>query len=210
MSQNSDRGCVGIPKTYLTPGELAPQLDPVGKPASYHDAGSVVEGSPLPGSSNGQDTRLLSGSNRAGSNPAPGTTEEWRPCVGWPNYEVSNLGQVRRRGRILKQTVFNKKTEGDGHYLGLCLSVEGVVTKVTVHSLVAAAFIGPRPEGWTIDHKDEVKSNNRATNLEYVTNGDNTRRWHARRLASQLAAGALTTAEVDAAARSFIEGEARS
>lgn len=45
----------------------------------------------------------------------------------------------------------------------------------TVHALVASAFIGKRPKGLAINHKDGNKLNNRASNLEYVTYSENTR-----------------------------------
>ena len=44
-----------------------------------------------------------------------------------------------------------------------------------VHSLVALAFIGPRPEGMEVNHKDCDKQNNALNNLEYVTHGENQR-----------------------------------
>lgn len=45
----------------------------------------------------------------------------------------------------------------------------------TVHTLVAAAFIGPRPEGMTINHKNGIKTDNRVENLEYCTPSDNSK-----------------------------------
>lgn len=39
----------------------------------------------------------------------------------------------------------------------------------TVHSLVAKAFLGERPDGYHIHHKDGDPSNNRLDNLEYLT-----------------------------------------
>lgn len=39
---------------------------------------------------------------------------------------------------------------------------------VSVHILVASAWIGPRPEGFHVDHKDENHLNNRPDNLQYV------------------------------------------
>lgn len=38
-----------------------------------------------------------------------------------------------------------------------------------MHRLVAAAFLGERPSGRIVHHKDHVKRNNRPENLEYVT-----------------------------------------
>jgi hypothetical protein len=46
---------------------------------------------------------------------------------------------------------------------------------VTVHSVVAASFIGARPEGLEINHKDLDKRNNSVDNLEYVTPKQNSR-----------------------------------
>jgi len=43
----------------------------------------------------------------------------------------------------------------------------------TVHTLVAKAFIGPRPDGHDINHIDGVKMHNARTNLEYVTKSEN-------------------------------------
>lgn len=45
----------------------------------------------------------------------------------------------------------------------------------SVHALVAEAFIGPRPSGLEVNHKDGDKRNNRPENLEYVTRSENMR-----------------------------------
>jgi hypothetical protein len=42
-----------------------------------------------------------------------------------------------------------------------------------VHSAVAAAFIGPRPQKHDVNHKNGNRSDNRACNLEYMTRKDN-------------------------------------
>ena len=46
-----------------------------------------------------------------------------------------------------------------------------------VHRLVAAAFLGPPPSNnqWQVHHIDADSSNNRVTNLQYVTPSENTR-----------------------------------
>ena len=43
----------------------------------------------------------------------------------------------------------------------------------TVHSLVALAFHGPRPEGLDVAHGNCVKTDNRPSNLRYCTRSEN-------------------------------------
>jgi hypothetical protein len=104
--------------------------------------------------------------------------EEWRPVVGYEDlYEVSSLGRVRRRagtwgkrGNRVRALALN----GFG-YPSLGLYRSGKKPKMArVHVLVAEAFIGKRPEGLQINHKDGDKTNNCVSNLEYVTPSENT------------------------------------
>lgn len=44
-----------------------------------------------------------------------------------------------------------------------------------IHTLVMKTFVGPRPEGKEINHKDNDKTNNNLDNLEYVTHSENVR-----------------------------------
>ena len=117
--------------------------------------------------------------------------EQWRPIPGHPSYEVSSEGRVRSvdrwveqvsrwdgsiyrrflRGRILKQA------PNRGGYL--CMVPSPVRGGIMVHTLVALAFLGPRPDGLQIIHKDETKTNNAACNLKYGTKGENMARWWA-------------------------------
>ena len=106
-------------------------------------------------------------------------TEEWRDVVGYEGvYSVSSLGRVRRdlggytnakAGRVLKPG-----TDRNG-YLTVVLCRFGVTLDRKVHLLVATSFIGPRPQGYVINHKDGVKLTNRPFNLEYCTNEENMR-----------------------------------
>ncbi len=84
-------------------------------------------------------------------------------------YEVSNLGRVKRvsSGRILKPYLEERG------YLTVRPSVNNITKKYTVHYLVADTFLGTCPDGLQVNHKDGIKTNNRANNLEYVTGRQN-------------------------------------
>lgn len=102
--------------------------------------------------------------------------EEWRSLVGkftgWP-YEVSSLGAVRslHYGNPKPRRLL---INGWG-YQSLELSLDKNRKTACVHSLVAEAFIGERPDGTEVNHIDGNKLNNTPANLEYVTHGDNIR-----------------------------------
>lgn len=106
-------------------------------------------------------------------------SEVWKACVGFPSYEVSDEGQVKRVvgglgvkiGRILRG--HKSKRRGQERYIYYDLSEDGIVHRVSLHDLVAAAFIGPKPEGLTVNHKDFNRFNNQPGNLEYVTDLEN-------------------------------------
>lgn len=62
------------------------------------------------------------------------------------------------------------------YYIMNMFDEDGRKYYATVHSLVAHAFIGPRPKGMFIDHIDGNTFNNDISNLEYVTPAENVRR----------------------------------
>lgn len=105
--------------------------------------------------------------------------EEWRAVVGYEGvYEVSDKGGVRslprhdRMGRPVKGGPLSTKPGNIG-YPVVSLWKNGEGTTVTVHSLVAEAFIGPRPEGMDVAHRDGTRTNNSVENLRYLSRQDN-------------------------------------
>lgn len=110
--------------------------------------------------------------------------EIWREVPDAPHYEASNLGRVRsveherefvtgigacRRtfpSRMLRP--FVKR----GYY-HVSLARGYGRRQRPVHQMVAAAFIGLRPDGMATNHINGIKTDNRAENLEYVTNSEN-------------------------------------
>ena len=96
-------------------------------------------------------------------------SEEWRPIPGWEDwYSVSSLGRIRNN-RILRGA-----PDPNG-YPTVCLTRPGKSLSKRVHSLVAAVFLGPRPRGLQVNHKDGIKTHNAHANLEYVTHQENMR-----------------------------------
>lgn len=96
--------------------------------------------------------------------------EEWRTITDYPEYMVSNLGNVKslnynRTGKekILKQAINNYG------YCCVTLCKEGKIKYYTTHRLVANAFLDNPNNYPCINHKDENKQNNCASNLEYCT-----------------------------------------
>ena len=111
--------------------------------------------------------------------------ERWLPVVDFERlYEVSDHGRVRSvdrivphrttgtvalRGKLLAQRL------NDSGYRTVSLYRNGRHTLRAVHILVAAAFIGPRPEGMEVRHGPEGKLVNTPGNLSYGTPVENAR-----------------------------------
>lgn len=111
---------------------------------------------------------------------------EWRPVVGFEGqYEVSSCGRVRRCARVVvqdnghtyrvAQKELTQVTAGHARvYLGVGLKVARKTSRIKlVHRLVAEAFL-PNPEALpAVNHKNLDKHDNRAGNLEWVSNSAN-------------------------------------
>lgn len=104
--------------------------------------------------------------------------EEWRVVGKYSGrYEVSSLGQVRiAKSHVPKRIGTLRRLVVDQYgYITVAMSAGGIRHTEFVHGLVAAAFIGPRPHGMEVNHKNGNKSDNRPCNLEYVTPSENAR-----------------------------------
>ncbi len=115
-------------------------------------------------------------------------TEEWRAVPGWSGfYEVSDAGNVRsldrrwpvtnrfgnvenrqHRGKLLKLGVLK-----NGYQMVSLTRPGGVRRYAYVHNLVAEAFIGPKPLGEEVCHRDGVRTHNALRNLRYGTRSSN-------------------------------------
>ena len=90
--------------------------------------------------------------------------EIWKLINGTADSYVSNLGNIKRNGVLLKP-----KDDGQGY---LRVTVENKIRK-RIHSFVAEAFV-PNPEKKShIHHINNNKKDSRASNLEWVTPKEN-------------------------------------
>jgi hypothetical protein len=100
--------------------------------------------------------------------------ERWLPVPGWTCYEVSDHGRVRSMPRKgTKGGLLIGSVSPDG-YLQVQLHEPGRMRTYRRHQLVALAFLGPRPEGLEVLHKDGDQLNNHASNLMHGTHRRNT------------------------------------
>lgn len=76
----------------------------------------------------------------------------------------------KKRGAALSQ-----RLDTTGYLIVTLIPEKGSRRKITkrVHILVAELVYGQRPEGYHINHKDGVKTNNHPSNLEYCTPKEN-------------------------------------
>lgn len=88
--------------------------------------------------------------------------EIWKVIPGYENYTVSNLGNIKRKEKQLKQTV-------DRHYLCVNLYKDGKPKKFNIHQLVYLAFNSIKSNSrHTIDHINSNKHDNCLDNLRVV------------------------------------------
>lgn len=114
--------------------------------------------------------------------------EEWKPIRRYPFYEVSSLGRVRsidrtvfyiRHGQTIranKKSVLLRPKENKDGYLVVSLynySKEEKLCPTPIHVIVARTFIGKKPKGKVIRHKDGDCRNNVPDNLRYGTSQQN-------------------------------------
>jgi len=94
--------------------------------------------------------------------------EIWKPVDQFPNYNVSNLGNIKNiiTNKLLK--IMYK----DG-YVNISLKHNELKKTFKVHRLIALAFIENPENKSDVNHKDKNKINNNVSNLEWMTRKEN-------------------------------------
>lgn len=96
------------------------------------------------------------------------SSEIWKRIQSFPNYEVSNFGNVRN---VITKNLIKMQISNSGYYL-VHLRNKGKRKACTVHRLVLNAFIGFAPE-MQCDHINGNKLDNRLCNLHWVSRKQN-------------------------------------
>ena len=109
--------------------------------------------------------------------------EIWKDVVGYEkSYTVSNTGTVKSKNReivdcngrvLVRKGVTLSPTKNHCGYLMVGLSNNSETVLISIHRLVATAFIENIDNKPQVNHIDEDKLNNRTTNLEWVTAFEN-------------------------------------
>jgi len=105
--------------------------------------------------------------------------EEWRDIVNFPNYQVSNLGNVKncKTNTMIKTSLGTK----DKRYYYVSIYNEKNC-RLLLHRIIAKAFIPTDDDSLEIDHKDRNTHNNNIENLRWATKSENKRNAYKKKL----------------------------
>jgi hypothetical protein len=109
--------------------------------------------------------------------------EEWKDIIGYEGlYQISNLGRVKSLSRVYvcgngrtvnkKETIISQQKNNHGYLY--CFLYNGDKKIKYIHILVGLHFIENENNYPQINHLDLNKENNIISNLEWVTNQQNT------------------------------------
>ena len=100
--------------------------------------------------------------------------EEWKKIDGFESYSISSKGRVLLPSGKIRESNYNSSSTYE-----MILLNNGKVKKNTpVHRIVAELFIDNVFHKKYVNHKNGIKKDNRAENLEWVTASENIKHYH--------------------------------
>lgn len=110
----------------------------------------------------------------------------WKIIPFEPNYEVSNLGEIRN---VQTKQIKKLRLERNGY---LRVTLYPSWKTYNIHRIVALVFLERPSEDYVVNHKDGVKTNNNVINLEWVTESENCKHAYKNKLSKNRPKGART------------------
>lgn len=124
--------------------------------------------------------------------------ENWKDIDGYEGlYQVSDFGRIKSLERVTElkngakrlvsekiRKLSNHKVAGKNGYLIVGLSKNNITKSMLVHIIVAKSFIKNPHSKPQVNHKNGIKSDNRVSNLEWVTASENQK--HALKMGLQI------------------------
>jgi hypothetical protein len=114
-------------------------------------------------------------------------SEIWKDIPGYEGrYQASTEGRIKSLGRAIDfvnrwgqpaiRYTEDRVLVATRHHTGYLVVKLGNSRQFRVHTLIAATFLGPAPDGMIVSHSDDNKENNSVSNLEYMTSSENVKR----------------------------------
>ena len=102
--------------------------------------------------------------------------ERWKDIKGYEGlYQISDLGRVKSLGNNkTKKDKILKNTMNNAGYYYIDLSKDNIKKRYTIHRLVGIYFVDGYKEGYTVNHINECKTDNKYTNLQWCSQQENT------------------------------------
>ena len=116
--------------------------------------------------------------------------EKWKPIIGFDGYQVSSLGRIKSTRKIVKKyaykskgvyepiefitkTIIRKTQLNNNGYEIVGLSKQKKIHWLSVHRLVASAFLPNPLKKPCVNHKNFNRKDNRVENLEWCSHAEN-------------------------------------